>query len=82
MDTPIIDNEPQGPGSTKRNHIVERGVEGNWKQLGAALNWRRIFRGRRDKIRRYMIDEGVSRVAINRVLGKNVPEQRVTEKRE
>ena len=73
MDTPIIDNEPQNPGR-EADDVIGSGIEThNWKRLGSLCAG--IIRGRRWKMRRYMIDEGVSATAIRRVLSEPTPGQ-------
>ena len=72
-DLPVDGDEPR-LGEAQARHIVDGRIEThNWKRLGSLCAG--IIRGRRWKMRRYMIDEGVSATAIRRALSEPTPGQ-------
>ncbi len=79
LDKHTVDSHEPRLGEAQARDVDGR-IEGNWKRLGS-LAWASIIRATwRERLRRYMTDEGIDEAVINRVLGQHVPKQRVIEK--
>ena len=76
FEKPTVDRDEPDPG-----RLRARDAEGrNWFRIGAVAPWADIFRiVRRERLRRWMINEGVSEAAIERILAKHVPQKRMKE---